>query len=51
MVRTQLEIADALVAAAARTAGLHGWTLNLKHYPMDDVRLYQPAPAGAPRDR
>jgi predicted nucleic acid-binding protein len=40
-----LEIADALVAAAASTAGLHLWTLNVRHYPMDDLRLYRrPAP-------
>ncbi len=38
-----LEIADALVAAAATTAGLHLWTLNVRHYPMDDVRLYRPS--------
>jgi predicted nucleic acid-binding protein len=38
-----IEIADALVAAAASTAGLHLWTLNRKHYPMDDLRLYVPS--------
>jgi predicted nucleic acid-binding protein len=37
-----VEIADALVAAAASTAGLHLWTLNVRHYPMDDLRLYRP---------
>ncbi len=37
-----VEIADALVAAAASTTGLHLWTLNRKHYPMDDLRLYDP---------
>jgi predicted nucleic acid-binding protein len=37
-----VEIADALVAAAATTTGLHLWTLNRKHYPMDDLRLYDP---------
>ena len=42
-----LEIADALVAAAATTAGLHLWTLNRKHYPMEDVRFYEsPRPPG-----
>ena len=35
-----VELADALVAAAATTAGLHLWTLNRKHYPMPDVRSY-----------
>jgi len=46
MVRTQLyldEIADALVAAAATTAGLALWTLNRRHYPMPDIRFYEPA--------
>ncbi len=37
-----VEIADALVAAAAATSGLHLWTLNRKHYPMPDVRFYEP---------
>lgn len=37
-----LEIADALVAAAASTAGLYLWTLNVRHYLMDDLRLYRP---------
>lgn len=37
-----VEIADALVAAAASTTGLHLWTLNRKHYPMDDLRLFNP---------
>ena len=37
-----VEIADALVAAAASTTGLHLWTLNRRHYPMDDLRLYDP---------
>ena len=32
-----VELADALVAAAAVGAGLHLWTLNRKHYPMPDV--------------
>ena len=41
-----VEIADALVAAAASTTGLHLWALNRKHYPMEDLRLYAP-----PRDR
>lgn len=38
-----VEIADALIAAAASTAGLALWTLNRKHYPMDDLRFYDPA--------
>jgi len=37
-----VEIADALIAAAASTAGLSLWTLNRKHYPMEDLRLYNP---------
>lgn len=32
-----VEIADALVAAAAATTGLRLWTLNRRHYPMEDV--------------
>jgi predicted nucleic acid-binding protein len=36
-----VELADALVAAAAATSGLHLWTLNRKHYPMPDVRFYE----------
>ena len=36
-----VEIADALVAAAAATSGFHLWTLNRKHYPMTDVRFYE----------
>src|SRR5262245_52858245 len=35
-----VEMADALIGAAASTAGLSLWTLNRKHYPMDDLRLY-----------
>jgi predicted nucleic acid-binding protein len=37
-----VEIADALVAAAAAASGLRLWTLNRRHYPMDDVRFYEP---------
>ncbi|MBI5171022.1 MAG: type II toxin-antitoxin system VapC family toxin [Candidatus Eisenbacteria bacterium] len=37
-----LGIADALVAASASTSGLHLWTFNRKHYPMKDVRFYDP---------
>lgn len=32
-----LQIADALVAAAAATASLRLWTLNRRHYPMIDL--------------
>jgi predicted nucleic acid-binding protein len=35
-----VEIADALVAAAAATTGLRLWTLNRKHYPLRDVRFF-----------
>lgn len=37
-----VEIADALVAAATTTAGLVLWTRNRRHYPMADLRLYEP---------
>jgi predicted nucleic acid-binding protein len=38
-----LELADALVAAAASTAGLSLWTQNRRHYPMADLRFHTPA--------
>jgi len=38
-----VEIADALVAAAATTSDLWLWTLNRKHYPMDDIQFFEPA--------
>lgn len=37
-----VEVADALVAAAATSAGLRLWMLNRRHYPMDDLRFYEP---------
>ena len=37
-----VQIADALVAAAASTSGLRLWTLNRKHYPMPDLNFYEP---------
>ncbi|MGI0148653.1 MAG: PIN domain-containing protein [Thermoplasmata archaeon] len=36
-----LDIADALIAAAASTSGLRLWTLNRKHYPMTDVDFWE----------
>jgi predicted nucleic acid-binding protein len=38
-----LEIADALIAAAATTAGLALWTQNQPDYPMPDLRFCAPA--------
>lgn len=35
-----VEIADALVGAAASVSGLRLWTLNRKHYPMSDIRFH-----------
>ena len=35
-----VRIADALIAAAASATGLMLWTLNTRHYPMDDLELY-----------
>ena len=37
-----VEIADALIAAAASTSGLRLWTLNRRHYPMRDLRFWEP---------
>ncbi len=36
-----VELADALVAAAAATAGVSLWTLNREHYPMPDISFYE----------
>ncbi len=36
-----LELGDALIAASASVAELSLWTLNKKHYPMPEVRLFQ----------
>ena len=38
----RLEIADALVAAAAVLGGLRLWTRNRKHYPMPDIGFFEP---------
>jgi predicted nucleic acid-binding protein len=38
-----VEIADALIAGAATAGGLRLWTLNRKHYPMEDLRFFEPA--------
>jgi predicted nucleic acid-binding protein len=35
-----VQIADALVAAAATTAGLRLWTLNRRHYPMTGLTFH-----------
>jgi hypothetical protein len=40
-----LEVPDALVAAAAATTGLRLWTLNRRHYPMQDLRFFEVEPA------
>ena len=37
-----LDIADALIAAAASTSGLRLWTLNRRHYPMRDLHFWEP---------
>ena len=37
-----VQIADALIAAAASTTGLALWTLNKRHYPMPDLDFYEP---------
>jgi predicted nucleic acid-binding protein len=35
-----LELDDALIAASASMANLPLWTINKKHYPMPEVRLF-----------
>ena len=37
-----LEMADVFVAAAATTSGLQLWTRNRRHYPMPELRFYEP---------
>jgi len=37
-----VQIADALIASAAVNAGLRIWTLNRRHYPMPDLRFFEP---------
>ncbi len=37
-----VELGDALIAASASVANLSLWTINIKHYPMPEVRLYSP---------
>ena len=36
-----VRIADALIAAAAAMSGLRLWTLNRRHYPMEDLAFYE----------
>jgi len=43
-----VEMGDALIAAAAAVSGLRLWTLNRRHYPMRELRFYDPP---APRRR
>src|SRR5262245_15528661 len=38
-----VELPDALIAAAAATAGLRLWTLNRPHFPVSDLPLFEPA--------
>ncbi|MFH1436826.1 MAG: type II toxin-antitoxin system VapC family toxin, partial [Pseudomonadota bacterium] len=35
-----LEIADALIAASASHYRMQLWTLNTRHYPMTDIKLF-----------
>jgi hypothetical protein len=37
-----VELGDALIAASASVGELTLWTLNTRHYPMRDIRLYSP---------
>jgi predicted nucleic acid-binding protein len=36
-----VRIADALIASAAASSGLRLWTLNRRHYPMEDLEFYE----------
>ena len=36
-----VRIADALIAAAATVSGLRLWTLNRRHYPMEDLEFVE----------
>lgn len=44
-----VELADALIAAAAATSELPLWTLNRKHYPMTDLSFFDPPAGRRPR--
>jgi predicted nucleic acid-binding protein len=37
-----VELGDALIAASAGIANLSLWTINKKHYPMPEVRIFSP---------
>ena len=37
-----VELGDALIAASACVTRLSLWTLNRKHYPMPEIRLFSP---------
>lgn len=37
-----VDVPDALIAAAATTAGLRLWTMNRRHYPIEGVRFHDP---------
>jgi predicted nucleic acid-binding protein len=37
-----VELGDALIAATAHANDVPLWTLNRRHYPMTDIRLYSP---------
>ena len=37
-----VDMADAMIAAAASTSGLRLWTLNRRHYPMRDLHFWEP---------
>ncbi len=44
-----VELGDALIAAAASVTNLPIWTINKKHYPMPDIRIFSPAPKQFPK--
>lgn len=37
-----INMAEAIIAATAQHAGLKLYTLNVNHYPMDEIEVYKP---------
>jgi predicted nucleic acid-binding protein len=43
ILRGDPRIVDALIAAVATMSGLRLWTLNRRHYPMEELEFYEPS--------